>query len=641
MLGVCYYPEHWPEDWWADDVARMRSLGLTYVRIGEFAWSRIEPAPGEFDWGWLDRAVAAIGGAGLKVVLGTPTATPPKWLIDRHPDILAHDFEGRPRGFGSRRHYSFSSPVWWAESRRIVEALARRYGNNAAIAGWQTDNEYGCHDTVLSYGPHDLAAFRSWLRRRYQTPDQLNEAWGNAFWSMELNSFDAVILPGPAPAELSPAMLLDFRRFSSDQVAAYNKMQVDIIRAHSPGRFVTHNFMGAFTAFDHWPVAADLDFASWDSYPLGATDMRAVANPAMARFAETGHPDVAPLGHDITRGLGRGRFWVMEQQPGPVNWAPWNPNPKPGMVRLWTWEALAHGGEVVSYFRWRQAPFAQEQMHAGLNRPDRSLSPGGAEAGRVAAELRAVGPLPPTAKAPVALVFDYEAAWIVAIQPQGRDYGFVEIVAAWYSAARRLGLDIDVVAPGADLSGYALILVPCLPYVSEAALAAFKTADGQVLYGPRTGSKTRDFRIPDRLPPGPLGELLGVRVTEVASLRPGLQHSVSGTLAGAMERWREWLDARSDVAARFADGGPAVTIAGRHAYCAGWPDQALLAGLVRWRGEAAGLTLTDLPETVRLRRRGDITFAFNYGDEPWAAPSGGKFILGGARLGAQDVAAWR
>jgi beta-galactosidase len=141
---VCYYPEHCPTTWWADDARRMRALGITYVRIGEFAWSRIEPEPGRFEWDWLDRAIAVLGKTGLRVVLGTPTATPPKWLIDRHPDILPYDFNGRPRNFGSRRHYSFSSPVWWEETRRIVTAIAARYGDNDFVAGWQTDNEYGC-----------------------------------------------------------------------------------------------------------------------------------------------------------------------------------------------------------------------------------------------------------------------------------------------------------------------------------------------------------------------------------------------------------------------------------------------------------------------------------------------------------------
>jgi beta-galactosidase len=640
MLGVCYYPEHWPEDWWAEDARRMRALGLAYVRIGEFTWSRIEPEAGRFEWAWLDRAIETLGKAGLRIVLGTPTATPPKWLIDQNPDILPVDFYGDKRSFGSRRHYSFSSPAYFSESARIVEAMARRYGDNDFVAGWQTDNEYGCHDTVLSYGPHDLAAFRDWLRRRYQTPEALNEAWGNVFWSMELNSFDEVALPAPAPAELAPSMLLDFQRFSSDQVAAYNRMQAEIIRALSPGRFITHNFMNASTNFDHWHVSADLDFASFDSYPLGAVEFAFAPEADRVRWAETSHPDIAPFGHDVTRGHGRGRFWVMEQQPGPVNWAPWNPVPKPGMVRLWTWEALAHGAEVVSYFRWRQASFAQEQMHAGLNRPDRSLSVGGREVEMVASELRRIGKLPETVKAPVALVFDYEAAWITGIQPQGRDFSYVELVHEWYGAARRLGLDVDVVAAGADLKGYSLVLVPSLPYVTEAAEAAFAAADGHVLYGPRTGSKTRDFRIPENLPPGPLAKMLSVRITEVASLRPGLAASVSGVLAGAMVRWREHIEGTGEAVARFADGKPAVVVSGRQIYVAGWPDQALRGALMKWAAKAAGLAVLDLPDGVRVRRRGDLTFAFNYGNEAWRPATAGPFLLGGPIIEPQGVALW-
>ncbi len=642
MLGVCYYPEHWPEAWWAEDARQMREMGLTYVRIAEFAWSRIEPAPGRFDWGWLDRAVAALGDAGLRVVMCTPTATPPKWLIDAHPDILPVDAHGRPRGFGSRRHTTFSSGAWLEASRAITEAVAARYGAHPAVAGWQIDNEFGCHDTVLSYGTADLRAFHDWLRRRYQDPDRLNEAWGNVFWSMEVASFDQVALPAGAVTEANPAAWLDFRRFASDQVVAYAATQAAILRAHSPGRFVTHNFMGRFTEFDHWALGAELDFASWDSYPLGFTEQRELPDDARAMFAETGHPDMAAFHHDLYRGVGHGRWWVMEQQPGPVNWAPWNPVPKPGMVRLWTWEALAHGAEVVSYFRWRQVPFAQEQMHAGLHRPDRVRSPGGEEAARVAAELAGIA-LPDGAPAPVALVFDYEAAWVAGIQPQGADFSYVELCLRWYEAARRCGMDIDIVPPGAPLVGYAAVLAPCLPIVSEAARAAFEAADGVLLFGPRTGSKTAGFSIPPELPPGPLQALLPMRVVQAASLRPGLRHAVTGRVAGAMERWREWVEpgAGTEALAGFADGTPALLHAGRAHYLAGWPDAALLNAAMRHLLEAAGLPLMDLPPGVRLRRRGGLAFAFNYGPEPWAAPDAGRFVLGGRTVPPQGVAAWQ
>ena len=544
MLGVCYYPEHWPEAWWAEDAAAMRQAGITYVRIAEFAWSRIEPEPGRFDWGWLDRAIALLGEAGLRVVLCTPTATPPKWLIDREPSILPVAEDGRIRGFGSRRHSSFSSAAWLRESRRIAEAVAGRYGSSPHVAGWQIDNEFGCHHTVLSYGTEDLRAFRLWLAHRYGTVARLNEVWGSVFWSAELRSFDEVALPVAAVTETAPASRLDFRRFASDQVRAYCRMQAEILRAHSPGRFVTHNFMGRFTEFDHHGLGEELDFAAWDSYPLGFTEQFPLSDEERAPFIETAHPDMAAFNHDLYRGVGRGRFWIMEQQPGPVNWAPWNPVPKPGMVRLWSWEAFAHGAEVVSYFRWRQCPFAQEQMHAGLHRPDRSRSAGGEEALRVAAELRDAGPLGPTTQAAVALVFDYEAAWSIEIQPQGADFRYSELCLRWYEAVRRLGQDIDIVAPGASLAGYRAVLVPSLPHVSDAALACLRETDAAILVGPRTGSRTDVFEIPGSLPPGPLQALLPLRVTDVASLRPGLSHAVRGSLGGHAVRWREWIDNR-------------------------------------------------------------------------------------------------
>lgn len=642
MLGICYYPEHWPEAWWPDDAAQMRDMGITYVRVGEFAWSRMEPEPGRYQWGWLDRALKVLGDAGLRVVLCTPTPTPPKWLVDAHPEILPVDAQGRVRNFGSRRHTTFSSAAWWDASRTIVDAIATRYGDHPAVAGWQLDNEFGCHDTVLSYGAEDLRAFHEWLRRRYQDPERLNESWGNVFWSMEVSAFDQVSLPVGAVTETNPAARLDYWRFASDQVAAYAAMQTAILRAHSPGRFVTHNFMGRFTEFDHWKTGAEIDFATWDSYPLGFTEQRQLSDHDREMFSETGHPDMAAFHHDLYRGVGRGRWWVMEQQPGPVNWAPYNPVPKPGMVRLWTWEALAHGAEVVSYFRWRQAPFAQEQMHAGLHRPDRERSPGGHEAAQVATELAALA-LPDTGPARVALVFDYEAAWVTKIQPQGRDFDYMELCLRWYEAARRCGVDIDVVPPGAALTDYAAVLVPCLPIVTDAAREAFAATEAVLLFGPRSGSKTAAFAIPPELPPGPLQALLPMRVFQVASLRPGLTHAVSGAFAGAMERWREWVEPAGDVrtVSQFADGTPALLRSGRAFYLAGWPDEALLRATTRNALQLAGLTLMDLPAGVRIRRRGDLTFAFNYGPEPWTVPVMAGFVLGRAYIPPQGVAAWR
>ncbi|MER3537445.1 MAG: beta-galactosidase [Thermus sp.] len=642
MLGVCYYPEQWPKTRWKEDFERMRELGLRYVRLGEFAWSALEPSPGALTWGWLDEVLELAHGQGLAVVLGTPTATPPKWLVDRHPEILPVDREGRRRNFGGRRHYCFSSPAYHEETARIVALLAERYGRHPGVAGFQVDNEYGCHDTVRCYCGLCLQAFRGWLRSRYGQVQNLNAAWGTAFWSQSYRDFSEVGLPHLTVAEPNPAHLLDYYRFASDQVRRYNRLQVQILRAYAPGRLITHNFMGFFTDLDPFALAEDLDFASWDSYPLGFTDLMPLPPEERARWARTGHPDVAAFHHDLYRAVGRGRFWVMEQQPGPVNWASHNPSPARGMVRLWTWEALAHGAEVVSYFRWRQAPFAQEQMHAGLNRPDGKPDVAYYEVKQVSEELSLFA-LPPPVKAPVALVYDPEAAWVFEIQPQGAGWNYTHLVYTVYSTLRRLALDVEFVRPGGDLRGYALVVAPSLPVVREASKEALAKAEGLVLLGPRSGSKTEEFQIPADLPPGPLQALLPLRVVRVESLPPGLTEEAEGALGRFhLGVWREWVETDLPALLRFKDGGGVLFRAGRWFYLAAWPSPELLFALLYRLAEEAGLKPLPLPEGLRLRRRGNLVFAFNYGplEAEAPAPEGVRFLLGGRRIPPHDLAVW-
>jgi len=607
-LGVCYYPEHWDEAVWESDAAQMAALGLTWVRIGEFAWGRIEPVEGAYDWGWLDRAIAVLGAAGLRVVLGTPTATPPRWMLTKHPDMLALDKEGRPRGFGSRRHYCFSSRPYRAECARIVTALAERYGRNPHVAAWQTDNEYACHDTVLSYSAAALAAFRDWLAQRYQSPQALNRAWGNVFWSMEYAGFDEVGLPNLTVTEANPAHVMAHRRFASDEVVGFNRLQVDILRQFSDAP-IAHNYMGQVTDFDHFAVGADLDIASWDAYPLGFLSDRLPATPEhRRRFVRQGDPDFQAFHHDLYRAVGRGRWWIMEQQPGPVNWAPWNPDPLPGMARLWAWEAFAHGAEAVCYFRWRQAPFAQEQMHAGLLRPDSVEAPAFGEAEQVGREL-ALMPDVAVEQAEVALVFDYASAWAWETQPQGRDFSYFRLVFEAYRALRRLGLNIDILPPDvSDLSGYKLVLVPGVAVLSPALLAALAVFDGTALVGPRSNSKTAEFATPVPLAPNLPG--LDARVMRVESLPPDVP--VPLIAGGQFLHWREKLEGSAEVVEACADGFPALVRSGGVHYLAGWPDPVTWGRMVRRLCDAQGIAVVEMPEGVRQRQAGEVRFVFNY-----------------------------
>ncbi len=609
MLGVCYYPEHWNPDSWQTDADTMVRAGISWVRIGEFAWSRFEPQENHFDWNWIDTAIDILGGAGLNIVLGTPTAAPPIWVCRKYPDMFACDEKGRVRGFGSRRHYCFSHRGYQQQSCSITEILAQRYGKNPHIKAWQTDNEYGCHNTALSYSVHAQQAFRYWLQQKYTHIDRLNTAWGNVFWSMEYGDFTDIPLPNLTATAPNPTHVLDFKRFSSDQVVRFNKQQVDILR-HYTDADIIHNYMGREMSFDHFAVATDLDIASWDSYPLGFLELSADMDDTEKHpFIKQGDPDFQAFHHDLYRSVGNGRLWVMEQQPGPVNWAPYNPVPLDGMVRLWTWEALAHGAEVVSYFRWRQAPFAQEQMHAGLLRADGEKAPAYFEAKQVAQELKTTAPLQHS-PASVAIVFDYDAGFMWQAQPQGQSFRYESIVLDVYRCLRSCGLNVDIVPPDADITAYKVLFIPALGHIPPALQHSLTTYKGHVVCGPRTGCKTQHLHIktPQTLHIGDIS----ITIERVESMRPNHhRHIQSG---GFAHHWSEDIHTENTncVSHTFTDGKPAVIQGECATYVCGWLHTDTLTDIIKPILEKMGIAITSLPSGLRMRHTVPYTFIFNY-----------------------------
>lgn len=610
-IGTCYYPEHWDEKIWQADAARMRGAGIDWVRIGEFAWSRIEPKEGYFDWGWLDRAVEVLAEAGLQIIMGTPTATPPKWVIEKYPDMIAIDRNDNPRKFGSRRHYCFSHQGYKQQCANIVSAMATRYGKHPAVQAWQTDNEYGCHDTTQSFGPSARDEFRNWLAQKYQSPDALNRAWGNVFWSMEYDDFSQIDMPSLTVTEPNPSHVMDFRRFSSDQVVAFNKLQTDILRQYTDAPLV-HNYMGKVTDFDHFDVGADLDIASWDSYPLGFLEMVVNADDEYkAEFYQQGDPDFQAFHHDLYRSVGNGRLWIMEQQPGPVNWARYNPAPLDGMVRLWSLEAIAHGAESVNYFRWRQAPFSQEQMHAGLLRPDHKDAQGLIEAKQVKADIEDIGDIAQV-QAHVALIFDYPSQWACDVQPQGASFDYFQLMFNSYKALRSLGVDVDIISGNnPKLDGYELVLLPGLFTLTDELKDALNAFDGLILAGPRFNSKTVDFHIPENLAPD-LAHL-DITVSRVETLRPGIKRELQN--GGHVVNWIEELETSETIVERTTDGAPILLRKDNWLYLGAWLDhEALCQSFEEILGELDIATFK-LPVGVRLRRTQDHTFFFNYSKE--------------------------
>ncbi len=654
-LGVCYYPEHWPESEWETQAAHMANLGIGIVRIGEFAWSRLEPTRGQYQIDWLKRSIDTLHKHGLEVILGTPTATPPRWLVNQTPGMLAVDEHGHERGFGSRRHYCFSSSEYRTECERIVAHLAQNFGEHPAITAWQTDNEYGCHSTILSYSDNALKAFQTWCKAQYNGIDALNLAWGNVFWSMEYGSFDEIGFPVGTVTESNPAHRLAFWRFSSEQVKTFNQLQVNIIRAHSPGRDIVHNFMGNFVEFDHFDVAEDLDVASWDNYPLGFLTRDGTNEHDKKTYYRTGHPDSSSFHHDLYRACGKGRMWLMEQQPGPVNWAPYNPAPLPGMVRLWGWEAFAHGAEVVSYFRYRQAPFAQEQMHSALCLPDGSEDDAAAEV-RVLADEITTEAIASLAKmhsqsdtADVALVFDYAGDQAARIQqPDGQNYDPLIFTQTIYSVLRQLGVSVDFVTGKESLEQYRLVVLCNSTISDQTVVNRLRESSAHIVMFPRTGSKTADCGIPQPLPPGAFQSLLNIKVTRVETLPPEIDMTTDQN--SRIIDWRERVEADFPANERFPDGWGFHYSKGETHYINACPDKNTLISLLDTRLKAAGIKTIDLGAGLRLSRRGALQLAFNYGPDEtelsedilsaFNFDESAGFLIGDASLQVGDVAAW-
>jgi beta-galactosidase len=512
--GVCYYPEQWPSSRWATDAAMMADLGLDLVRIGEFAWSAYEPSRDAFDWGWLDRAIETLAAAGLEVVLGTPTATPPVWLVRERPEVLSVGPDGRRRAYGSRRHTCPTSPAYREESVRVVTALAERYGSHEAVTAWQVDNEPGNHDSARCWCDACQDAFVGWLEERYGTIEALDEAWGTVFWSGTYGSFDAVRLPVPTMTAHTPSLELAHRRFASHQATSALGVQRQVLAEHAPGRDVFTNLYLGDVDVDAREVARPTGLGAVDVYPHG------LAGPADVGFVlDLARGSALPAGAGA--GARGGRAWVVEQQPGPVNWTGDNPAVPPGQVRLWCWQAALHGIETLLWFRWRAARAGQEQHHAALLRHDGTPDHAHAEAALFIGELREVDPaVLERPQARIALVHEHDDAWLLDLVPHVPGAAHRRLVTVAHAAARSFGEDVDIVPADADLAGYAVVLAPGLHQVTAARLGALRSAleaGATVVVGPRALVRDADGLWSEQPPPVGLAALAGWRLDHAGS----------------------------------------------------------------------------------------------------------------------------
>jgi len=622
-LGVCFYPEQWPRDRWSTYARQMRALGLTYVRIGDFAWSDLEPHPGELTWYWFDEAIDTLAAEDLRVVIATPTAAPPPWLTKAYPDILPVDKEGRRLRSGSRRHCDLASPDYRREAARICGELARRYGIHPAVAGWQIDNELGDHDTGRSYSPAALGLFRIWLENRYGSLQSLNVAWGSRFWSQQYSAWDEIDLPNLTVAGPNPAHLLDYYRFSSELVAEFLTEHAGIIRTHSPNRWVTHNFMRLCDQFDHYLAAAPLDFLTWDSYPTGGVEFSDLSAEEKARWARTGESDLVSINHDLYRGMKSAPHhpWVMEQQAGQINWAPSNPLPADGAVDLWTAQTWAHGGACTSYFRWRASSIGQELTHSGLLRHDETFDRGAEEI----ATFALIGATLVDEPREVVLLHDYESLWLYDEQPQSAGASYWRQFMLFYAALRGLGVDVDIRHPDTDLSAYRLVVAPALQLIGEERAIRFARTASQarLVFGPRTGLRDMNGKVHLGGQPGPLAGLLGCRLMNFDAMPPLVRVSAGGY---PVEVWAESYRPTTGLSVVAYDDGPQAEIAAvvRNGNCltiGAW-SRNLIEDLLATELRAVGIEPIRLPDGIRRILAGERTIWLNFTETMQRIPAG-------------------
>jgi beta-galactosidase len=644
ILGVDYYPEHWPQERWEIDAALMKKAGLDVVRIGEFAWGLMEPEQDHFEWDWLDQAIEVLSSAGLQVVLGTPTAAPPAWLTYTYPDTLPVDEAGRRRNFGGRRHYCANSADYRERTRRIVSAMASRYGSHPAVTGWQIDNEFGGGHSARCYCPNCAAAFREWLRRRYENLSALNLAWGSVFWSQSYTAWEQINPPNLTVELPNPSQVLDYYRFSSDSWVEYQQIQLDILRkVYEPRQFITHNFMGLFHDLDYHKLARQLDFVTWDSYPSGHLErwlpemlfpQDGVASSGLEVAYDAGAPLITGMGHDLTRGLKRAPFWVMEQQCGNINWGSYNPGIRPLTVRLWTWHAVASGAVGVVFFRWRACLFAQEQYHSGLLHHDASPDIGYEDLAILQEERQLLDKIAGQPfETPVAMVLSYDDLWALQIQPHHQDFSYLRHSFVYYRALSQLGIQVDIVPPDADLDQYQLVISASSILADErraAYLAEYVSQGGSLLFGVRSGFNTLTKVVTDQPLPGPYHPLTGATITSWHSLPPGigyeLESSIDG-LSGSAKIWAESLlpDDGTRSLAQFRSGPFAGAVAisenrlgnGTVYYCGIVPDAYQAESLIRHVLSQAGIhTGLKKDASVFHIRRGKYTILLNFSDQP-------------------------
>jgi beta-galactosidase len=650
--GASYYPEIFPREEWERDVRLMAETGMNVTRLAESAWTYMEPREAVFSFDWLDEAVDLCGRYGISVVLGTPTYMPPPWLVREHPGILPTAADGRRLGLGGRHHYCLNSEEYLEATRRIVGAMAERYGDHPNVIGWQIHNEFGLSTCFCERCER---AWHRWLGERYATIEELNVAWGNDSWGRLYVDFEGIPLPSqktdsPEGLHTLP-LVLAHGRFRSDEFRKYQRTQLDVLRPRVGERFVTHNAMGMDLNYDHFGFFGDLDVSAWDNYP-----------PIQGGWAG------AAAAHDLYRNFKDRAHWAMEQICGTIGTSEtaWAGQPRPGELSRWTLHSYAHGAEAVVYWHWRSKPGGNWPYWQGV------LTPGG-QTTRRQAELEALGRQLAALReledenlqdgawgrgpaADVAVLVSYDNLWASRKDRGAPGFSNVEVLYDLYRPLVERGLGVDLVSPEADLSAYGLVVVPLLGLIDEEIpqrLTAYAGRGGTLLVAPRAGRYSWDGRLRPDPPPGPLSDVCGIEVGEYDVLLDGRKNGVRGDRLRAESRlWCDLIETKGAetlavYTSGFYAGTPALTwnrygrggalYLGTYLHEEGYGD--LLDIALERTGIRQAFTV---PPGCEVQKRHGLTFVFNHTDanKTVEVPEGLVDALGGEpAAGRRDLTA--
>jgi len=654
-FGADYYPEHWPEERWPEDARLMAEAGFNVVRLAEFAWSKLEPSEGQFIFDWLDRAIEILSARKIQVVLGTPTASPPAWLMAKQEDLFLVEQSGVRQTYGLRREYCPNHSLYRQYTERIVNQMADHYKDNPAVIGWQIDNEFGdrCFCSICR------TEFHKWLKKRYQTLENLNEKWGTIFWSHSYTDWSQIPVPLTTARSHNPGLGLDYRRFMSDTYRDYQKFQIDIIRQHCPNHFITHNMMGfGFNQLNYYDNSTDLDFVSWDNYMRTQWGMQAEVDPAKTA-----------LSHDTMRGLKKQNFWVMEQQSGGGGWEYVAVPPKPGELRLWTYQSIAHGADAIIYFRWRTCRTGTEQYWQGILEhhgiPGRRYT----EVSRVGKELQRIAEAiaGSQVRPQVAIMQSYDTRFAFQVQPNNPRFGYENHIQELYRGFYDNNIPLDIVSEHDLLTGYKVVIVPAMYILTKETavnLEKFAAAGGTVVFTPRTGVKDESNTVVNMKLPGLVAKMCGIEIKDYVSMPVDQDNQVRFGLPELEDEFPTsvWADVIESKGANviawhtqdFYAEEPAATInhfnKGKVIYLGIMGDRAYYNAIARWISGMAGvqpLMKTPIGVEVMERWQGEkrLVFVLNHlpevQDVPLESPCfdlvSGKHLTGNVSIAPRDV----